>query len=170
MKGKGLLVALLLAVGLCFVPALGYGEVKEWMDEFKPSVIEFHLLQAKVDYIMQNPTNFLIVRFDYDRSGVVEKAAESGKEIGFGKLPKGVDTKGKTLVMVFDSRGVFSHKSQTALLGQFESELESIRSSSLDVWIELEWRQKQDVVAKFISKEGNPLGYFYQGEYHLWGE
>ena len=29
MRGKKLLAAFLLGVGLCFIPALGYGEVKE---------------------------------------------------------------------------------------------------------------------------------------------
>jgi len=27
-----------------------------------------------------------------------------------------------------------------------------------------------DVVAQFLSKQQIPLGYFYQGEYHLWGK
>ena len=27
-----------------------------------------------------------------------------------------------------------------------------------------------DIVAKFHSKGAIPLGYFYQGEYHLWEE
>jgi len=168
MSGKKLLVTFLLGVELCFAPVLGYGTVHEWMDELKPSVIDFHLLQAKVDYIMQNPTNFLIVRFDYDRSGVVGKIAESGEDIGFAKLPKGVDTKGKILVMVFDSRGVFSHKSQTALLDQFKKELDLI-------WMHLfviSSNMDTDIVASFWARRAIwkdiPLGYFYQGEYHLW--
>ena len=126
MRSKGLLAAFLLGVGLCFVPVLGYGTVHEWMDDLKVSSLEFSLLGAKVDYMMQNPTNFLIVRFIYDSRGTFGKVAESGKDTGFMKLPKGADTKGKILVMVFDSRGVFSHKSQTALLGQFKKELDLI--------------------------------------------
>ena len=170
MRSQKLFAAFLLGVGLCFVPVLGQGTVHEWMDEHKPSVIDFHLLEAKVDYIMQNPTNFLIVRFIYDRVGTFGRIAESGKDTGFIKLPKGADTKGKILVMVFDSRGVFSHKSQTALLNQFKKELDLIYvhlfviASNMDT----------DIVASFWGREAIikdiPLGYFYQGEYHLWGK
>jgi len=172
MRGKKLLAAFLLGVGLCFVPALGHGEVQEWRYELKPSVIDFELLEAKVEYIMQNPTNFLIVYFYYDRSGALERAweraTESGLGMGHGKLPKGVKTKGKILVRVFDNRGVFSHKTQIALLGQFKKELEAI--------VRHMWRtapdMNADIVATFWEQESIPLdiplGYFYQGEYHLW--
>jgi len=116
-------------------------------------------LEEKVNYIMNNPADFLYIWFDYGPDERLEK-----------ELPGDVDTQGKLIIYVRDSRGVFSGKSGEALLDQFKRELESIRSSSFEVWIELEGRQKQNVVAKFISKEGNPLGYFYQGKYHLWGE
>ena len=169
MRNKKLLATFLLGVGLCFMPVLGYGTVHEWMDDSKVSTLEFILLEAKVDYIMQNPTNFLIVRFIYDSRGTFGKLAESGKNTGVFKLPKGADTKGKILVMVYDSRGVFSHKSQTALLDQFKKELDLIYvhlfviSSDMDT----------DIVASFWGQGGRrgiPLGYFYQGEYHLWGK
>ncbi len=114
MKGKGLLVAFLLAVGLCFVPALGYGEVKEWSDKKKISYTEvLLLLSARVDYIMYNPTAFLNVDFVYDSDGAFGEKA----------FPRDVDTKGKICVRVTDSRGVFSDKSGIALLDQFKRSL-----------------------------------------------
>ena len=165
MKGKGLLAALLLAVGVCFVPALGYGVVHEWTDEIKVSALEFNLLAAKVGYMMERPTNFLNVRFIYDPDGLHGKVAESGADTGYLKLPKGADTNGKILVMVFDSRGEFSDRSRTALLGQFKRELELIFKH---LWSIVATDMDTDMIASFWGRGDIPLGYFYQGEYHLW--
>ena len=165
MRGKQLLAAFLLGVGLCFVPALGCGTVHEWMYEIKPSVIDFNLLQARVDYIMKNPTDFLVVRFIYDRVGGFGQLAKSGMDTGLVKLPKGADTKGKILVIVIDSRGVFSHRSRTALLSQFKRELEAIFFHLIPV---VATNMETDIVAFFWGQEDILLGYFYQGEYHLW--
>jgi len=147
MKGRGLLAAFLLGVGLCFVPALGQGEVMHRAGE-----MDSRLLEARIDYIMHNPTNFLNVRFYYYPIG------QSGV------FPEGVDTKGKICALIVDNRGVFSYKSGVALLGLFERILESIRWPIFFVATDLD----TDIVAKFVSREGIPLGYFYQGEYHLW--
>jgi len=92
MRGKKLLAAFLLGVGLCFVPALGCGDIKwverlpdvnfymnkypddagkalnEWQKDCSrayPGFLQFVLLQARVNYIMKNPTKFLEVTFYY---------------------------------------------------------------------------------------------------------
>jgi len=153
MKGRGLLVAFLLGVGLCFVPALGYGEVEHWADEAKASLMDFTLLNARVNYIMHNPTNFLNVNFYYDPKGMYED-----------RFPEGVHTKGKIYIDVMDNRGLFSYMSGTALLDQFKRELETLYSFIRYMATNMD----TDIVAVFRSKGGIPLGYFYQGEYHLW--
>lgn len=51
------------------------------------------------------------------------------------------------------------------MLEKFEKELNSIY---VDLWFYAD--MAADVVAKFSSMENVPLGYFYQGEYHLWEE
>ena len=111
MRGKKLLVAFLLGVGLCFVPALGYGEVEHWADEAKASLMDFILLQARVDYMMRNPTNFLNVSFHYDLVGILGGTLE---------LPEAVNTKDKIIVLVYDNRNMFYHKSTIALLDIFK--------------------------------------------------
>ena len=112
-------------------------------------------LEDKVEYIMNNPADFLHIRLYYGPDVELEK-----------ELPESVDTEGKLIICVRDSRGVFSRKSGKALLDQFKRELESIRSSSFEVW--LQDLRDTDILAKFLSEERIPLGYFYQGEYHLW--
>ena len=155
MKGKRVLAAFLLGVGLCSVPALGQGEVRRELFEGKPSTMNYCLLKARVDYVMRNPTIFLDVRFYYDVYG------QWGKTAG---LPEGVDTKGKIYVIVRDSRDVFSYKSGIALRDEFKRQLEVIYS-----YIEiLATDMDTDIVATFGTRREIPLGYFYQGEYHLW--
>lgn len=154
MKARGLLAAFLLGVGLCFVPALGYGEVQHWMYYSKASYMKVEFLTAKVDYMMHNPTNFLNVTFLYDPS---EKFAKK-------YFPEGVHVKGKIYVDVSDSRGVFSYKSGIALLDQFKKEWEVIYSFIKYIATDMD----TDILAIFYSREDIPLGYFYQGEYHLW--
>ena len=157
MRSKVLLATFLLSVGLCFVPVLGYGEVKHHLYEQKTTQMEASLSWARINYIMGNPTSFLFVGFFYDPDG----------ELGMLHFPEGVDTRGKIIVWVQDNRGVFSHKSRTALLDLFKSMLKNIYSAGLQsVTSDL----KNDVVARFHTKMEIPLGYFYQGEYHLWGE
>jgi len=158
MRGKVLLATFLLGVGLCFVPALGYGEVEKWTDGKKTSYTEvLLLLSARVDYIMYNPTTFLNIDFIYDSDGAF------GKKV----FPEGVDTKDKICVRVTDSRGVFSDKSGIALLDQFKRSLTVIYSFLVPLAV---GNLNTHIVAIFLSREEIPLGYFYQGEYHLWGE
>ena len=159
MRSKTLLAAFLLGAGLCFVSALGYGEVKQQPEVSVMDLYllkEFDLLKARVDYMMCNPTNFLNVNFYYDPEGTRRKIFE---------LPEGVDTKDKIFVKVQDNRDVFSYESGTALLDQFKRELEAIYSF---LTLPTMGDMNTDIVAIFCSREGIPLGYFYQGEYHLW--
>lgn len=121
MRGKGLLAAFLLGVGLCFVPVLGYGEVPELeelrkqMCKRKATFMELVLSGARIDYITRNPTNFLGVFLSYDEHGVLDK-----------DLPEGVDTEGKLIISIEDTRGVFSDKSEMVLLRLFRLYLKNI--------------------------------------------
>ena len=56
-----LLSVILLAVGLCFVSAVGYGEIedKEYLLGTKARNLEFELLLAKVNDIRTCPDSFL---------------------------------------------------------------------------------------------------------------
>jgi len=158
MRIRGLIVGLLLGIILSFTLVLGYGAVMRWMDERKASLIRLHLEESRVSYIMGNPDDFLYVNLSYDPTGRWGRA--------WFEFPEGVNvnTKGKFCVEVYDTRDVFSNKTETALLDQFKKELEVIYS-----FVDLAIKDKdRDIVAKFHTKEEIPLGYFYQGEYHLW--
>ncbi len=160
MKARILLAVFLLGVGLCFVPISGYGTIPRELYEEKTPLINLHLLRAQMHHMMSNLGNFLAVDFAYDLNG------ELGRQI----LPEGSDTKGKILVSVYDTGDVFSNKSGIALLGQFRKELELIYSYLDHIATDLD----NDIVAVFyyifeMDEETN-LGYFYQGEYHWWGE
>ena len=157
------------------MPALGHGEdlvdlsPQEWVawvettrlfrkqmhDELKASSMDIHLLNARVGYMMRNPNGFLLIALLYDPYGV------GGKAWGF---PEGVDTKNKIYVAVTDNRGAFSDKSKVVLLDQFKKELDLIYVGLFTIAADMD----TDIVAKFFSQENVPLGYFYQGEYHLW--
>ena len=108
---KGLSAAFLSIVGLCFVPVSGYGEVEKWMDKVKTSHMDLRLLEARVHYVMRNPTNFLNVSFHYDLVGILGGTLE---------LPEAVNTKDKIIVLVYDNRNMFYHKSTIALLDIFK--------------------------------------------------
>ena len=155
MRGKKLLAAFLLGVGLCFFPVLGYGEVQHSLYKSKATAMAVMLLKLEVAYVMGNPTGFLQVDFFYDPDGRFGKIA---------RLPESVDTKGKIFVRVKDNRGRFSYKSGIGLLDEFKGILESLFS-----YIEVvATNMDTDIVAEFVSRGDIPLGYFYQGEYHLW--
>jgi len=157
MKNKKLSAIILLSLIFCFVSRVGYGEIPEWKIERKASTLDMELLDAKIRYMMWSPDNFLYVDFYYDEYGVYGVAD---------RLPKSVDTKGKIYIQVADIRGVFSQKNRKALLDELERQLEYIYS-----YLELNEVTSDmaaDIVAVFYSEEEIPLGYFYQGEYHLW--
>jgi len=171
MRTKKLLATFLLGVGLCFMPALGYGEEfpsKEWSasmklmrkqmhDEQKASSMDIYLLGAKVSYMMRNPTGFLLIGLVYDPFGT------GGKAWGF---PEGVDTKDKIYIGITDNRGASANKSEAVLLEQFKKELNIIYVGLFFYAPDMD----ADIVAKFFNMENVPLAYFYQGEYHTWGE
>ena len=155
MKEKGLIAAFLLGVGLCFIPVLGYGEIPHWMEEEKVSYMNWILLHIRVNYIMYRPNTFLDIGLFYD---------VDGRYASMMQFPKNVTTERKIIIGVRDNRGVFSGISGKALLSEFEKVLEDI---FYDVKM-LASDMKNDIVAKFYSEKEIPLGYFYQGEYHLW--
>jgi len=66
--------------------------------------VAFQLSQARVDYIMANPTSFLNVRFNY----IPDERCIHAE--------------------VYDTRGIFSNKSGIALLAKFKKSLEAIYS------------------------------------------
>lgn len=148
-----MLAIILLGVGLCLVPALGYGEINREILEIKVSFMKYYLSDAKVNYLMCNPTSFLIVDFVYD---LRDTFADS--------FPRRVVTKGKIYVVVVDNRGVYRHKTGVALLEEFKGDLETIysyiRLAATDI--------NTDIVAKWCTKADITLGSFYQGQYHLW--
>ena len=126
----------------------------------KARFIDIALLKAKVNYMMCNPARFLAVNLFYDPTGAHGRAA---------KFPEDVDTKGKIFVTVVDNRGIWSDESGIPLpwlLDDFKRELEIIHSF-VAMWIT---DMSTDIVAVFYSIKESPLGYFYKGEYHLWGE
>ena len=169
MNNKKLLAIILLSLSFCFVvTGVVYGEEifsKEWMasmrkymqDEKKASSMDIYLLEAKVYYIMRNPTGFLLIGLVYDSFGT------GGKTWGF---PEGVDTKDKIYIAVTDNRGAFANKSEAVLLEQFKKELNNIY---VGLWFYAP-DMDADIVAKFFNMENVPLAYFYQGQYHLWEE
>lgn len=119
--------------------------------------MNFVLLEARINYMMRNSPNFLYVSFYYDPDGSFGKAEE---------FPEKVDTEGKIFVAVIDNKRAFSNKSGVVLRKQFKMILESIYSFIQGVATDMD----NDVVAKFHSEDEIPVGYFYQGEYHLWEE
>ena len=156
MRSKKLLAAFLLGVGLCFVPVLAYGEVRYSVYETKALSMDYQLLKARVDYIMRNPTTFLEVDFYFDRYGAFRKVL---------KLPEDINTELKIIADVSDNRNKFSYKSGIALRNEFKKSLEVIYSFIQLVATDMD----TDIVAIFGNKERIPLGYFYEGEYHLCG-
>lgn len=165
MRSKKLLAAFLLGIVLSFVPVLGYGKVMNWLLEheaFKPSNIDFRFLNARINYMMANPRNFLYISFYHDKLGDFEV---------IGVLPKGIHTRGKIIVKIKDNRGVFSHKSRRALLNEFKKQLKTVYRYIEEQNIATD--MNNDIIAQFYSREELlPLGYFYEGQYylHLWEE
>ncbi|GAH86530.1 unnamed protein product, partial [marine sediment metagenome] len=147
MKNKKLLTIILLSLSFCFASGAGYGEVKNYTaEEF---YIIFDLNKGKVPYALS-----LDITFYYDLDGGYRKF-----------FPEGVDTKGKIIVFIYDTKNyekknVFSDKPGIALLNQFEEKLEFIYPCVQFVATNM----NTDIVAKFYSNKGIPLGYFYQGE------
>jgi len=102
MKVRMLLAALLLTVGLCFVPALGHGIVGQYKDPWKMEILT---LEARLNYIMRNPMTFLAVNYWYDEWGFAVK--------GEG-LPEDIDTSGKIIIGVIDNRNRYGPTSRIA--------------------------------------------------------
>ncbi len=158
MRYKKLLAIILLSLSFCFVSGVGYGEIKEWMFYEPESLMNFVLLNAKVNYIMSNPDSFQKVEFVYDPIGDWWSVAG---------LPENINTKGKIIVIFFDRRGLFPKKSGVLLLVHLEIALKTLYSF-LDGLVATD--MDNDIVATFHKKGGTFVGCFSEGEYHLWKE
>ena len=154
MRSKKILAAFLLGVGFCFMPVVGHGEVQEWMDKEEVSFMDISLLTARIDYIMQRPNDFLDVVLYYDRSGIFGEELFSGN----------IDTKGKIIVRIEDTRDFFACEPELLII-PFALELNIIYKLSTLGSVATD--RDSDIVAVFY-RGGKELGYFYQGEYHLW--
>lgn len=157
MRKKRFLSAVLLSIALCFVSGVGYGEVWEELAEIKPSVMQLWLVESQVQYVMNNPGGFLSVNFLYDRSGVIGKVS---------KFADNTNTTGKIIVQVIDNREEFHGRSGDILLDIFRRHLSNI---CLDL-AKIITDKDADIVAIFYDSTKTPLGYFSEGEYHLWEE
>ena len=188
MKNKKSLAIILLSLSLCLVSGVGYGEILippepsrivgellglkiqyedeplwpyierirgEMFEEIGLLKLYNNLLTARIDYMISNPNTFNCVVIYYDSSGWYEKF-----------FPEGVNTEGKMYVLIFDSRGYFSDRSGVALKEAFKISLDAIYSFMNRFVTDMD----NDIVAEFMSKGEIRLGYFYQGEYHLWEE
>lgn len=127
------------------------------MNVAQVSYIDFELLKANVRYMGQNPETFLGIAFYYDRYGSLGK---------IGKLPKGVSTRGKIIVTIYDTRNRFTYKTGMILLDEFKRTLKVIYSYIQVTATDL----TNDLYAELVTAERIHLAYFYQGEYHLWNE
>ncbi len=103
---------------------------------------------------MTFPDNFLRVLYFYDDYG------------GFAEsFPAGVRTKGKIIVEVIDNRDhLHGAATEKVLLSEFELYLPEVTFQIQFMVDDL----VNDIVVRFTDIDGNRLGYFYQGEYHLW--
>ncbi len=157
MRKKRFLAAILLGVILCFVSGVGYGEIRaELMGH--PTRLDFLLLQSQFIYVMAFSDYSQSILLSYDPDGKL------GKEK---KFPEGVDTEGKIVASIVDSKHRFSGL-EVDLLRAFRRELEFIYNYGAMVAIAPD--MDTDIVAIFYSYRSNPLGYFYEGEYYLWEE
>ncbi len=183
MRKKRFLAAILLAVSFCFVSGAGYGEIHELLLERSAKRrIDSLLLDARLSYIMTNPTSFLNVEFHHDEEGMFTE--EFPEEI-----PREVDTKGKIIITIRDNRKLFSkvkslqsllEKDKTLLLDFFKATLENVYSFIWYIATDMDadivglfylTRTDPDDTDRFLTeKEKIKLVYFYQGEYHLWEE
>jgi len=157
-KNKKLLAIVLLGLSFCFVSGVGYGEINDELSGMiKVSRMEYLMLKAEVNYIMRNPTSFLQIDLVYDPYGYLGNLR---------KWPVKIDTGKKIVVDIRDNRTVLFNKSGVVLLESFKKQLEVVYSFIEYIATSI----NTDIVARFYSKGDIPLGYFYQGEYHLWEE
>jgi|GEM_PF-3880020 len=132
-----------------------------WFDEegnlrdARISAIKMHFLEITIDLILQYPHEYLKVDFIYDNRG------NEGKLVPHIKL----DTQGKVVVRVLDTRDVFPATiSKAEMLERFEALVSILRLHLLGVYEHFE----TDVVILLTPKEGmvkrGLLAYFYDGE------
>ena len=160
-----------MSVILCFVVSgAGYGEIPEvlvndhmeaWTKR-EPSLLNYLLLEAKIDYIMRHPDNYEYVWMRYDMDGSLGD---------FSEIPEGVNTADKIIIVIDDIRedylpDVLSLAGRS-LLEAFEMQLTTICAS---IKHQFSVEINKDIVGLIRSREDTSLAYFYQGKYHLWKE
>lgn len=169
MKNKKLLAIILLS--FCFVSGVGYGEeltLEEWREGLhnqKASELDLTILKARTSYIMENPTNFLNIYCIYDAFGLAGLDDLREKKLAFYGI---ISTKGKLVVWIRDNRAAFSDKSRVDLLTIFHKHLLAFLYTSAGLGTFFPY--DTHVLAIFYTEEKVPVGYFYEGEYHLWEE
>ena len=103
--------------------------------------VAFQLSQARVDYIMANPTSFLNVRFNH------------------------IPDERCIRVEIYDTKGIFANKEGTALVKQFRKSLEAICT-----FVDVRRFGNADIKAMFYPQIGDtPLGWYAEGKYYPWG-
>ena len=124
------------------------------------SLLDYFLLEARVNYMMRNFESYDWVVMGYDMVGSFRD---------FYKLPDDVRTAGKIVVEIQDHRGelpLLIPIGELSLLEVFERKLTTIYSYIEGISLDMD----SDIIAILKSKEDIPLAYFYQGEYYLWEE
>lgn len=169
MKTRILLVVCLLAVGLCLIPAVGFGEIDDrlvsgkaeaWLGS-KASLLDFLLLEATVQYIMLNAPNHEFIGMKYDLSGSFGE---------FYKFPKNISTRDKIFIFIRDIREYYTPEA-LSMTGWSVLELFKLQLTTLHIFIKnFATDMDNDIVALVQTRGEVPLAYFYQGEYYLWGE
>jgi len=100
--------------------------------------MDFKLLEARVDFIMSNPTNFTDIDMLYDQNGAI------GKQV----LGEGFDTTGMIGISFTDKRGIFSNLAGIALKEEFKKRLDVFYSFIKKIATDM----NNDVVVGFYSK------------------
>ena len=103
--------------------------------------VAFRLSQARVDYVMANPTSFLNVRLNH------------------------IPAERCTRVEGYDPSGIFAKEEGRAFVKQFRKSLEAICT-----FVDVRRFRNANIEAMFYPKGGDPpLGWYAKGKYYPWG-
>lgn len=166
MRAKVLLATILLGMGLCSTPTWSQEQRDiDWEEALKAEnlmgffadketkLINHYLLEIRIDYMMWNPDTHLYVELYWGWNDSYDE-----------DFPEGTSTKNKLFVKIFDNRRTYGAKTGTVLLDRFKRDLEVIHGFTKGLLNPMD----QNIVAKLYTKQGIPLAYYSQGEYHLW--
>ena len=163
MKKKRFLAAILLGVILCFVVSgVGFGEEftveegRKIVYKQKATDLDLYLLASSVNYIMENPNDFLDITCSYTTLDITSVERVRYNDLN---LPEDFVIKDKLFIEIRDHRGVSSGKTSFDLLEPFIIHLLRFFNGSI---LGAFFSYPSDIVAIFYSEEGNVLGYFYQ--------